>query len=99
MFTSEEMKKRLEVIERELEVAPGSDILSIEPTDQELAMYAGRADAFLEVVYRMVRQLIDDIDEEIQKDEERAEADRRWFEKWKAEHEEDPDTEDAADAE
>lgn len=84
MFSGEEVIKRLETIRIELGFAP--ELGEVEPNEiiLSLAKYAGRADTVLDVVNRMVCRLILDIQDEIAKDEKKAEEDRKWLEEWKA---------------
>lgn len=82
MFSGEEMEKRLMAIQSELSCAP--ELGEMEPNETNLAIYAGEAYAVLCGVYRMVGRLINDIQNEIDKDNEEAEANRKWLEEWKA---------------
>lgn len=82
MFSGEEMKKRLMDIHTELGFAP--ELGEAETDETNLAMYAGGADAVLGGVYRMVGRLISDIQDEIDKDNEKAEADRKWWDEYRA---------------
>lgn len=82
MFSGEEMKKRLEDIRNE--IGHAQDLEDVEPEITNLAIFAGQADTVLGVAYRMVCILINDIEKEIIKDNEEAEANRKWLEEWKA---------------
>lgn len=107
MFSGEEMQKRLEDIRNEIEHAPDLEDVELVPELTNLAIFAGQADTVLNVAYRMVCILIHDIEKEIIKDNEEAEANRKWLEEWKAkeaaksqdETEGKDDTEEAPDAE
>ena len=82
MFSGEEIENRLLAIKTELGCAPELD--EMEPNETNLAIYAGGANAVLYGVYRMVERLINDIRNEIDKDNEEAEANRKWLEELKA---------------
>lgn len=82
MFSGEEVIKRLDDIRDEIGHAPDLAGQKLEITN--LAIVAGQADAALNVAYRMVVRLINDIQDEIAKDEKKAEEDRKWLEEWKA---------------
>lgn len=82
MFSGEEMRDKLAMICNEIGQAP--DLEEIEPDITTLAIFAGQADAALGTIYRMVCNLIVDIEAEMVKDEQAAEENRKWWEAYKA---------------
>lgn len=73
MLKGEYMVQKLEAIKNELRIAPDIDIKN--RSVMELCMTAGQLSSYVDTTYRMIQNLIDEVNAAIEKD---AEFERRW---------------------